>query len=107
MGGPNLPFKHVPVPMRKHVIDLKNRGYSFSQISEITKLSKSTVHYIFSKYEKTGEIENKRRGCRPKKFSPREEKLILRKFKVTPTLTARGALKEVQQELGKNASPST
>ncbi|CAG7663691.1 unnamed protein product, partial [Allacma fusca] len=50
---------------------------------------------------------NKRRGCPPKKISPRDQKLILRKFKVTPTLTARAALKEVQQELGKNASPST
>ena len=68
-------------PNEKLLLQLHKEGKSYKEIASLVSRSKSTIHYIIKKYNTKGNIANEQRSGRPRKLTPREEKLLLREIK--------------------------
>ncbi|GBM03096.1 hypothetical protein AVEN_14592-1 [Araneus ventricosus] len=63
-------------------------GKSVSCKEQILKFSKSTVFNIVRRFKKANSVGNKRRSERPRKFSEREERRIVRQVHINPRTRA-------------------
>ncbi|GBL94256.1 hypothetical protein AVEN_16783-1 [Araneus ventricosus] len=66
------------------VISRWKNGKSVSCIGQILKFSKSTVFNIVRRFKKENSVGNKQRSGRPRKFSEREERRIVRQVRINP-----------------------
>ncbi|GBM99434.1 hypothetical protein AVEN_120248-1, partial [Araneus ventricosus] len=83
------------------------RGSSERKIGEIVNVSKSTVHNIISKYKKTKSVKNRPRTGRPRCFTEREERWIVRKITCNPKISAVKLTSKAQQSFNESAKPET
>ncbi|GBN23761.1 Transposable element Tcb1 transposase [Araneus ventricosus] len=79
--------KDISVDVRNLVINHRKNGKSV-RIGQILKLSNSTVFNIIRRFKKTNSVENKQRSGRPRTFSEREERWIVRHVHINPRTSA-------------------
>ncbi|GBM68326.1 Transposable element Tcb1 transposase [Araneus ventricosus] len=97
----------ISIDIRKLVICHWKRGSSERKIGEIINVSKSTVHNIISKYKKIKSVKNIPRTGRPRCFTEREEKWIVRKVTCNPKTSAVKLTLKAQQRFNKSTNPET
>ncbi|GBN04567.1 hypothetical protein AVEN_204418-1 [Araneus ventricosus] len=83
------------------------RGNSERKIGEIVNVSKSTVHNIISKYKKTKSVKNRPRTGRPRCFTEREERWIVRKVIFNHKTSVVKLTSKAQQSFNESAKPET
>lgn len=99
--------KNVSFDLRQLVIFHREKGNSYRQIAAILNLKKSTVADIVNRYKNENRIESLPQSGRPKIISEREKRVIIRKVKKNPRLSAPILTAELREESGKNISPQT
>lgn len=90
---------------RELILKLHNENKSYLEIAKLLNRSKSTIHYIVKKSKTEGNITNKKRTGRPKKLTPREEKMIIREIKKNPSTSAPKLVGIVANNFGKDVHP--
>ncbi|GBL83888.1 hypothetical protein AVEN_100796-1 [Araneus ventricosus] len=95
----------ISIDKRKLTICQWKRGSSERKTGEIVNASKSTIHNIISKYKKTKSVKNLPRTCRPRRFTEREERWIVRKITCNPKTSAVKLTLKAQQRFNKSANP--
>ena len=63
--------REVSSSLRDKCIGLFTANYSFSQISNVLSLPKSTIQYIVNKWKRFGDTKNTKRSGKPRKISNR------------------------------------
>lgn len=99
--------KNTTFNVRQLVIFHREKGKSYRQISDMLNISKSTVADIIRRCNTEDRIESIPQSGRPKVLNSREERLIVRKVKVNPTISAPKIASEVLEESRKKVSPET
>ncbi|GBM17788.1 hypothetical protein AVEN_67015-1 [Araneus ventricosus] len=97
----------ISIGIRELAICHWKRGSSERKTSEIVNVSKSNVHNIISKYKKTKSVKNRPRIGRPRRFTEREERWIVRKVICNPKTSAVKLTLKAQQRFNKSANPET
>lgn len=97
----------IPIEIRKLIIEHHKTGKSVREIGKIIKRSHSSVHNIIKRYKNNNQIENKTKKSNRKIFTEADERLIVRKIKKNPKLSAVKLTNEIQTELKKKAHPET
>ncbi|XP_053968350.1 uncharacterized protein LOC128869773 [Anastrepha ludens] len=99
--------RRTTIEQRELVMKHLQSGKSQRKIAEIVCLSSATVQNIIERFVNENRVQNKAR-CAPNKiFDERDERLIVRKIKENPMLSASKLLNEVQQEVGKSCCVET
>ncbi|GFT31376.1 transposable element Tc1 transposase [Trichonephila clavipes] len=80
---------------------------SMREISEIVKISHSTIHDIIKRYKTNNQVENKPKKAHNKIFTDADERYLVRNGKVNSFLSAPKLAIITENELGKKANPST
>ena len=70
--------REVSSSLRDQCIGLFKANYSFSQISKVLSLPKSTMQYIVNKWKRFGDTKNAPRSSRPRKISKRGLRVIIK-----------------------------
>ncbi|GBL77221.1 hypothetical protein AVEN_12828-1 [Araneus ventricosus] len=99
--------KQISIDIRKLTICHWKRGSFERKIGEIVNVSKSTVHNIISKYKKTKSVKNRPRTGRPRRFTEREERWIVRKITCNPKISAVKLTLKAHQRFNKSANLGT
>ena len=103
--------KEIPLPIRDLIIQQwignKNNKKSINQLSKDFKLSPSTVHVLIKKYKETKSIKNHPGRGRKSILTIKEKRLLVRKVKINPTLSAPKLANQVKNETGKSINEST
>ena len=99
--------KDISVDVRNLVICHWKSGKSVRCIGEILKLSKSTVFNIISRFKNRSTVENKERSGRPRTFSEREERWIVKQVCNNPRTSAVKLSLECNRRLGKSVCTET
>lgn len=92
---------------RKLVIIQHEKGETYKKIAELLNMKPNTVGDIVRRYKNEGRIEPKKQLGQPKKLTAKEERLIVRKIKANPRLSAPKIVEEVRIECKKQISAST
>ncbi|KAK1137718.1 hypothetical protein K0M31_020459 [Melipona bicolor] len=87
---------------RELILKLHNESKSYLEIAKLLNQSKFTIYYIIKKSKTEGNITNKKRTGRPKKLTPREEKMIIREIKKNPSTSAPKVAAIVANSFGKD-----
>jgi len=87
--------------------DKENGGFTIRSIANAVKVPRSTVNDIISRYKKTANIENATGRGRKSIFTNNEKKLIIRKVKKNPRISAPEILADVSNEFKKTSSVQT
>ena len=95
------------IEIRKLIIQHSEEGKSVRDISKIVKISHSTVHNIIKRYKNLKTVENKPKVANNKIFTEAEERLLVRKVKANPFLSAPKLATIAENELGKKSSVQT
>ncbi|GBL75159.1 hypothetical protein AVEN_194409-1 [Araneus ventricosus] len=102
MGRKN---SEISIDIRKLTIRHWKRGSSERKIREIVNVGKSTVPNIISKYKKTKSVKKRPRTGRPRPFTEREERWIVRKITCNPKTSAVKLTLKAQKRFNKSANP--
>ena len=70
--------REVSSSLRDQSIGLFKANYSFSQISKVLSLPKSTIQYIVNKWKRFGDTKNAPRSGRPRKISKRGLRVLIK-----------------------------
>ncbi|GBL99125.1 hypothetical protein AVEN_64120-1 [Araneus ventricosus] len=99
--------KDIPVDVRNLVISHWKNGKSICCIGQILKLSKSTVFNIIRRFKKTNNVEKKQRSGRPRTFSEREERWIMRQVHINPRTSEVKLTLKGKSRFRKSVNPET
>lgn len=89
------------------VIFHREKGKTIKDICAIVNMKKSTVYDIIKRCDNEDRIALMKSPGRPRKLTEHEERIILRKVKVNPKLSAPKLTTEVAREFGKVINPET
>ncbi|GBO45167.1 hypothetical protein AVEN_62607-1 [Araneus ventricosus] len=99
--------KDISADLRNLVISHWKNGKSVRCIGQILKFSKSTVFNIIRRFKKTNTVENKQRSGRPRTFSEREERWIVRQVHINPRTSAVKLTLKCKCRFRKSVNPET
>ncbi|GBO13741.1 hypothetical protein AVEN_98084-1 [Araneus ventricosus] len=97
----------IRTEMKKLIVGHYKSGKSIRKVSDILKISKSTVFSIISKYRKTGSVENEARTGRKAIFTPREQRWFVKKITINPNISDVKLTLEARKRFGKTSHPET
>lgn len=86
---------------RQLVIFHHAKGKSHRKISQMLNISRTTVGDIIRRFENEDRIDSVPQSGRPRRLTQREERLVLRKVKRNPKLSAPKLAAAVLEECGK------
>lgn len=95
------------IEQRELVLNHFKKGLSVRKIADAVNLVHSTVHNIIHRFIRENRVENKGRKAPNKIFNPHEERMIVRKIKNNPKLSAPKLTSEIQKETGKSCCTET
>lgn len=99
--------KELPIEMKNLIIKHHNEGKSIRKVAELIDRSPATVQKILKKYEIFGTLDNMARSGRPRTFTEQESRLIIRKVKKNPKISAPKLQTEIGEEMGKQCNAET
>ncbi|GFW99109.1 hypothetical protein TNCV_3008791 [Trichonephila clavipes] len=79
--------KELDVNVKNMIIQLRNEGLNHA-IGIQLNISLFTVRSVVKKFNETGSTENKVRSGRPRIFSAREKRIIIKEVKKNPKISA-------------------
>ena len=90
---------------RETIVELFKTGMSKSKIARVMKIKRDTVSSILKLKKITGSVEKKKQPGRPRKLTPREERILVRMAITNPLTDAVFLSKEMTQRLDRQISP--
>ncbi|GBM66485.1 hypothetical protein AVEN_129270-1 [Araneus ventricosus] len=93
--------------VRNIVISHWKNGKSVSCIGQILKFSKSTVFNIVRRFKQVNSVGDQQRSGRPRKFSEREERRIVRQVHINPRTRAVKLTLKCKCRFRKSVNPET
>lgn len=99
--------KNISFHVRQLVIFHREKGKSYREIGRLLNLSKSTVRDIIKRYTDEDRIESIPQKGRPKLLTASDKRLIIRKIKKDPGLSAPKLTAELFEETRKKVHPDT
>lgn len=84
----SLKSKELDGSVKNTIIHLRNDGLTYAAIGKQLNISLFTVRSVVQKFNDTGSTENKIRTGRPRIFSAREKRDIIREVKKNPKISA-------------------
>lgn len=89
----------IPLETRSIIIKLYCEGKSMSEIGKIIGRAKSSVQYIIKHHGETGMLKSKARSGRPKILTDAAKRLLVRKVKRNPMISAPKIADELRNDL--------
>jgi transposase len=83
---------------RASIVALKQSGFNTVEIASRVGVNKSTVNRVFKRYLATTSLNNAKRSGRPKKLTPKKQRLVIRTLKKNPSITATGISKKLAED---------
>lgn len=100
-------WKELDVNVRNMIIQLRNEGLTYRAIGIKLNISLFTVRSVVKKFHATGSTENKVRTGRPRIFSAREKRDIIKEVQKNPKISALQLTKEIANTSHKTFSVQT
>lgn len=93
--------------LRKRIVALHKDGLGYKKIHQTLKVNRNTVVKVINRYAKTGSTQNRSRSGRPRKLTPRAERLA-RKLALQDRRRAAGSIaEEIHTATGVSVSSQT
>ncbi len=87
--------------LRKKIISLHKKGEGYKKISKALLISQNTVAKVVQTFKKDGTATiSQRRPGRPRKLTPRQERLLMRRVEENRHASSLQLSKEVEAKLG-------
>lgn len=102
-----MPESQELVLARLRVIQLREEGKSYADISKLTQMPKTTVYNIAMKWIKNETVHNLPRPGRPRKTSAQDDRRIVRTMASTEDASARKMANISEEMLGVRVSATT
>lgn len=99
--------KETTFEERKIAFNAFCAGKSYKEIAELLNRPESTIKSIISRFGSEGFLANKPQSGQPKKLGSREERLILRKVRENPRISAPKLTGTLEAQLGTVVSVNT
>ena len=99
--------KELSQDLRDLIIKLHKEKNSQREIAKIVGKSRSTIQKIITKFQITGNTKNKIRTGRPSIFTEKESRMIVRKVKNNPKISAPILKTDIENAVGKTCHPET
>lgn len=99
--------KETSLEKRQLVIYHSAKGKTQQTVADLLNMKRSTVRDILLCFKKEQRIEKKKRTGRPRKITPREKNIIIRKIQRNPKLSAPILTAEYYDETKKKVHPET
>ncbi len=94
--------------LRKKIISLHKKGEGYKKISKALLISQNTVAKVVQTFKKDGTaIISQRRPGRPRKLTPRQERLLMRRVEENRHASSLQLSKEVESQTGVTISCDT
>ncbi len=94
--------------LRKKIISLHKKGEGYKKISKALLISQNTVAKVVQTFKKDGTATiSQRRPGRPRKLTPRQERLLMRKVEENRDASSLQLSKEVESQTGVTISRDT
>ncbi len=94
--------------LRKKIISLHKKGEGYKKISKALLISQNTVSKVVQTFKKDGTATiSQRRPGRPRKFTPRQERLLMRRVEENRLTSSLQLSKEVESQTGVTISRDT
>lgn len=92
---------------RNEIVIKYHAGISVQSLSIFYKVPRQTIYYQINKHKLRNSTDNLVRKGRPRKTTPRQDRLILQKFKEDVLITPKTASMEVKKDYGISISRKT
>ncbi len=89
------------------IISLHKKGEGYKKISKALIISQNTVAKVVQTFKKDGTAISQRRPGRPRKLTPRQERLLMRRVEETRHASSLQLSKEVESQTGVTISRDT
>ena len=99
--------KYLEKEVREKVINLIRKGKTYQEVSSLLSIPKSTIAYTFKRYQQGYGFCDRLKCGRPRKTTPRLDKLIRRKSVKDPRKSAIEISRELSEVNLCNVSRST
>ncbi len=94
--------------LRKKIIDLHKKGEGYKKISKAVLISQNTVAKVVQTFKKDGTATiSQRRPGRPRKLTPRQKRLLMRRVEENRHASSLQLSKEVESQTGVTISRDT
>ncbi len=94
--------------LRKKIISLHKKGEGYKKISKALFISQNTVAKVVQTFKKDGTATiSQRRSGRPRKLTPRQERLLMRRVEENRHANSLQLSKEVESQTGVTISRDT
>ncbi len=94
--------------LRKKIISLHKKGEGYKKISKALLISQNTVAKVVQTFKKDGTATiSQRRPGRPRKLTPRQERLLMRRVEENRHASSLQLSKEVESQTGVTISRDT
>ncbi len=94
--------------LRKNIISLHRKGEGYKKISKAVLISQNTVAKVVQTFKKDGTATiSQRRPGRPRKLTPRQERLLMRRVEENQHASSLQLSKEVESQTGVTISRDT
>ncbi len=94
--------------LRKKIIYLHKKGEGYKKISKALLISQNTVAKVVQTFKKDGTATiSQRRPGRPRKLTPRQERLLMRRVEENRHASSLQLSKEVESQTGVTILPVT
>ena len=97
--------KHaIPLDIRWKIVHYKSLGESGTQVQQRLSIPASTYNAIYRKYKETGDVTDKPRSGRPKKFADKEKETLIETTEEHPEMTLNQLIEESKTDFSKTTS---
>jgi transposase len=84
--------RKLTIPERWQAVGMNNDGFSHRRVADHFRVNHSTIVRLMQRFRQTGNVTDRPCAGRPRKTTPREDRLISRRARQRPSSTA-GALR--------------
>ena len=84
--------RKLTIPERWQAVGMHNGGFSHRRVADHFRVNHSIIVLLMQRFRQTGNVTDRPRAGRPRKTTPREDRLISRRARQRPFSTA-GALR--------------
>jgi transposase len=80
--------RKLTIPERWQAVGMHNGGLSHRRVADHFRVNHSFIVRLFQRFRQTGNVTDRPRAGRPRKTTPREDRLIPRRVRQWPFSTA-------------------
>ena len=80
-------WRKLTIPERWQAVGIHNGGFGHRRVADHFKVNHSIIVRLMQRFRQTGNVTNRPRASRPRKTTPREDRLIYRRARQRPFST--------------------